>query len=84
MVGPILGIDFGASKIVAAVYSKDKDIAEIITDSQNVRSMPCCVAFTDKGRLFMHTALYQAENNPENTIFGRGKCCLYGLAFSYF
>lgn len=68
---PVLGIDFGATKIVLAVYKEEQ--VEIILNDQKGTMTPSCVAFTGKERLFMHSAIYQASANPEGTIFGTGK-----------
>ncbi|XP_063704236.1 heat shock 70 kDa protein cognate 4-like isoform X2 [Culicoides brevitarsis] len=67
----ILGIDFGATKIVAAYFDAKTQKSEIILDNEENRSTACCLAFTKTERLFSKAAEYQAVSNPENTIFGR-------------
>uniref|UniRef100_A0A336K4P1 CSON012789 protein n=1 Tax=Culicoides sonorensis TaxID=179676 RepID=A0A336K4P1_CULSO len=69
---PVLGIDFGASKIVVACCDVNKnDKCEVILDQEEARSTSCCLSFTQNERLFSKAAEYQANTNPENTIFGR-------------
>uniref|UniRef100_A0A336K7S0 CSON012790 protein n=1 Tax=Culicoides sonorensis TaxID=179676 RepID=A0A336K7S0_CULSO len=67
----ILGIDFGGSKILVAYYDLKENKCEVILNEEDVRSTPCCLAFTTKGRLFFKKAEFQLNTNPENTIFGR-------------
>lgn len=69
-----LGVDFGATKIVTAVYGSEANncVAEIVLDPENCRLSASCVAFTEKERLLRQTAVFQGTSNPENTIFGRG------------
>uniref|UniRef100_A0A336ME43 Hypoxia up-regulated protein 1 n=1 Tax=Culicoides sonorensis TaxID=179676 RepID=A0A336ME43_CULSO len=69
---PILGIDFGAERIVASVFDPiTNENVQIVTDSSNNRMFASCVAFTENERLLMNAAIFQATANPENTIFGR-------------
>uniref|UniRef100_A0A336MN81 Hypoxia up-regulated protein 1 n=1 Tax=Culicoides sonorensis TaxID=179676 RepID=A0A336MN81_CULSO len=69
---PVLGIDFGAERVVASVFYPIKnENVQIVTDSSNNRTFASCVAFTENERLLMNAAIFQATANPENTIFGR-------------
>lgn len=70
--GAVLGIDFGASKIVTAFYDLKNNKCEVVLDNEEARHTSCCLAFTKDERLFSKAAEYQANNNPENTLFGRG------------
>lgn len=78
----ILGIDFGASKIVTAFYDPTTKKCDIVLDNEENRHTACFVGFTDNERLFSKTAKNQAHNNPENTLFGRGKCLIF-LFFTF-
>lgn len=59
----------GTTYSAVAVYRNGN--VEIIQNKQGKRTMPSCVAFTDKGSLVGDTAYFQAPTNPENTIYGR-------------
>lgn len=66
---PAIGIDLGTSYSAIAIYRNDA--VEIIPNSQGNRVTPSCVAFTRDERLIGEGAVYQAPNNPENTIYGK-------------
>lgn len=46
-------------------------IAEIIQNDHGNRITPSCVGFTQTERIVGEGAIYQAADNPENTIYGR-------------
>lgn len=64
-----IGIDLGTSYSAIAVHRNDA--VEIIPNRQGNRVTPSCVAFTRDERLIGEGAVFQAPNNPENTIYGR-------------
>lgn len=64
-----IGIDLGTSYSAIAVYRNDS--VEIIPNSQGNRVTPSYVAFTRDERLIGEGAVFQAPNNPENTIYGK-------------
>ncbi|XP_063702396.1 uncharacterized protein LOC134832337 [Culicoides brevitarsis] len=65
---PAIGIDFGTTNSVIAVYRDGK--VEILANDQGNRETPSFVAFTETERLVGEGAVHQAHNNPENTIYG--------------
>uniref|UniRef100_A0A336MAL9 CSON014144 protein n=1 Tax=Culicoides sonorensis TaxID=179676 RepID=A0A336MAL9_CULSO len=66
---PVIGIDLGTTYSVLAVARNGQ--IDIIANDQGNRTTPSCVAYTDVERLVGEGALYQAANNPENTIYER-------------
>lgn len=65
-----IGLDIGSTKLVAATLRNGR--AVIAQTSQQERSEKFCLAFNDKERLF-NAAEFEFIQNPENTIYGRGK-----------
>ncbi|XP_074832521.1 heat shock 70 kDa protein 1-like [Carettochelys insculpta] len=64
---PAIGIDLGTTKSCVGLFRDGK--VEIIGNSQGLRTMPSCVAFTETGRLIGYEAKDQAALNSPNTIF---------------
>ncbi|KAJ0103515.1 hypothetical protein Patl1_06351 [Pistacia atlantica] len=67
--GPAIGIDLGTTYSCVAVWKNDR--VEIITNEQANRTMPSCVAFTDKERFIGEPAENQVYMNPCNTVYGK-------------
>ncbi|EUB54641.1 Heat shock cognate protein [Echinococcus granulosus] len=65
--GPAIGIDLGTTFSCIGVFQCGR--VEIIATDQGNRTMPSCVAFTDKERLIGEAAKIQAAVNPTNTVF---------------
>nr|XP_039268143.1 heat shock 70 kDa protein 4L-like [Styela clava] len=72
----VLGIDLGTSYTCVAAYCDGK--VDIVTNDQEKRLTPSCVAFNDVERLYGNAALQQEFINMENTICGfkrfMGRC----------
>ena len=64
---PMIGIDFGTSKICISVFQNGK--VDIIPNEMNERTTPSCVAFNEKEKLVGNAANYQIKRNPTNTLF---------------
>lgn len=65
----VIGIDLGTTKSVVSVMHNGKPI--IIPNSQEQRSTPTIVAYTNSGQcLIGEAAKRQAVTNPENTFYG--------------
>lgn len=62
-----MGIDLGTTYSCVAVCQKGK--VDIIANDHSNRTMPSCVAFTDRERLVGEVAEVQLGLNPENTVF---------------
>ncbi|KAK1381975.1 Heat shock cognate 70 kDa protein 2-like [Heracleum sosnowskyi] len=65
--GVSVGIDLGTKYSRVAVWRHGR--VEIIEDGEGNRTIPSCVAFTDRERLIGLDATYQATLDPVNTIF---------------
>ena len=64
---PMIGIDFGTSKICISVFQNGK--VDIISNEMNERTTPSRVAFNEKEKLVGNAANYQIKRNPTNTLF---------------
>uniref|UniRef100_A0A336MCJ7 CSON014144 protein n=1 Tax=Culicoides sonorensis TaxID=179676 RepID=A0A336MCJ7_CULSO len=63
-----IGIDLGTSYSAIAIFRNEA--VEIIPNNQGNRVTPSYVAFTQHERLIGEGAVFQAPNNPENTVYG--------------
>uniref|UniRef100_A0A336L599 CSON004336 protein n=1 Tax=Culicoides sonorensis TaxID=179676 RepID=A0A336L599_CULSO len=62
-----IGIDLGTSYSAIAIFRNEA--VEIIPNNQGNRVTPSYVAFTQHERLIGEGAVFQAPNNPENTVY---------------
>ncbi|KAJ8636805.1 hypothetical protein MRB53_011072 [Persea americana] len=68
---PAIGIDLGTTYSCVAIWLKQHQRVEIITDDLGNRMIPSCVAFTKTKRLTGEGAKNQASKNHVNTLYGK-------------
>ncbi|XXG54683.1 hypothetical protein AAC387_Pa03g2500 [Persea americana] len=66
---PAIGIDLGTTYSCVAIWLKQHQRVEIITDDLGNRMIPSCVAFTKTKRLTGEGAKNQASKNHVNTLY---------------
>lgn len=64
-----IGIDFGATKIVAAICDETGEV-QVVTDENFTKEVVSCVTFTEQGVMIGGDEIL--TKNVKNIVFGKG------------
>lgn len=74
---PVIGIDLGTVCSCVGVYQHGN--VEIVANAQGDRVTPSVVAFTLNERLVGNAAKAQADQNSENTVYGKYQWLVHNI-----
>ena len=64
-----IGVDLGTGGFSVAVWNHERQAVEIVANGRGRQRTPCCVSFTDEGRVLGEDAESLSARNSGNTIF---------------